>query len=142
MKNLTYYLPQNCKNFNDNIDEILCEINWVKKGKKQYISNIPCVFDIEVSSFYNSNNEKQCCMYAWVFGLNGRCIRGRTWKEFLDLIDYLVKVYELNNDKRLIIYVHNLSYEFQFIMKYFVVIILGILWIPIGVLIELVKKYK
>ena len=28
------------------------------------------------------------------------------------------------------------------IMKYFVVIILRILWIPIGVLIELVKKYK
>ena len=58
-------------------------------------------------------------MYAWVFGINGRCVKGRTWKEFLDLTDYLVKYYELNKDKRLIIYVHNLSYEFQFIMKYF-----------------------
>ena len=62
--------------------------------------------------------EKQCCMYAWVFGLNGRCIRGRTWSEFIDLINYLVEVYDLSLNKRLIIYVHNLSYEFQWFKNY------------------------
>ncbi len=77
------------------------------------------VFDIEATSFYNENDEKQCCMYAWVFGLNGRCIRGRTWKEFITVINKLVYAYNLSVERRLVIYVHNLSYEFQFFKNYF-----------------------
>lgn len=100
------------------MNDILCDIDVINKKKKSYL-NIPSVFDIEATSFYNSNNEKQCCMYAWVFGLNGRCIRGRTWQEFIELIDRLVEAYELSVEKRLIIYVHNLSYEFQWFKNYF-----------------------
>lgn len=77
------------------------------------------VFDIEATSFYNEYNEKQCTMYAWVFGLNGRCIRGRTWEEFIEVTNQLVKHYNLSVDKRLIIYVHNLAYEFQWFHHYF-----------------------
>lgn len=58
-------------------------------------------------------------MYAWVFGIAGRCIRGRTWDEFLQVIDTLVHEYDLSFKKRFIIYVHNLSFEFQFFMKLF-----------------------
>ena len=58
-------------------------------------------------------------MYAWVFGLNGRCIRGRTWSEFIEVTNELVKEYNLSVNKRLIIYIHNLSYEFQWFKKYF-----------------------
>lgn len=76
------------------------------------------VFDIEATSFY-TNGEKQCTMYAWVFGINGECIRGRTWKEFFDVLDKLIKFYNLNLNKRFIIYVHNLSYEFQWFKNYF-----------------------
>ena len=82
------------------------------------IGNVASVFDIEATSFY-LGEEKRCCMYAWVFGINGRCIRGRTWNEFIDVIDTLTKHYELSDKKRLIIYVHNLSYEFQWFKKYF-----------------------
>ena len=119
MKNLIYVSPKNSQTFAENLDDIICEIDFVKKGKKTLVSNVASVFDIEATSFYNSNNEKQCCMYAWVFGLNGRCIRGRTWNEFIEVINELVKVYELSLDKRLIIYVHNLSYEFQWFKRYF-----------------------
>lgn len=118
MKMLKYCSPQNSTNFAKNIDDILCEIDFIKKGKKASLSNVPAVFDIEASSFYEGN-EKKCCMYAWVFGLNGRCILGRTWSEFLDVIKKLVDVYELSLQKRLIIYVHNLSYEFQWFKHYF-----------------------
>ena len=76
------------------------------------------VFDIEASSFYK-DKEKQCCMYAWVFGINGRCIRGRTWQEFMYVIQRLVRHYKLHSEKRLVIYIHNLSYEFQWFKKYF-----------------------
>lgn len=104
--------------FYDNVEEILTEIEFVKKGKNSYISNIPNVFDIESSSFYK-DNEKCGCMYAWVFGINGKCIRGRTWEEFLQVVDKLKEYYELNIVKRLVVYVHNLSFEFQWIRHLF-----------------------
>lgn len=118
MKPREYISPKNSTNFANSLNDILCEIEFVKKGKTQLISNVASVFDIEATSFYR-DDEKQCCMYAWVFGLNGRCIRGRTWGEFLDVIEKLVEIYDLSLDKRLIIYVHNLSYEFQWFQKYF-----------------------
>lgn len=58
-------------------------------------------------------------MYAWVFGINGKCVCGRSWGEFLELITTLIETYNLNLKKRLIIYIHNLSYEFQWFRKYF-----------------------
>lgn len=118
MKTLKYCSPQDCVHFSSNLDDILCEINFLKKGKNTKISNVASVFDIEATSFYNGE-EKQCCMYAWVFGLNGRCIRGRTWAEFVDVIDKLIEVYDLSLEKRLVIYVHNLAYEFQWFKRYF-----------------------
>lgn len=118
MKRLKYCLPKDCKHFSSSLDDILCEIEFVKKGRKTKLANVPSVFDIEGTSFYKGN-EKQACMYAWVFGLNGRCILGRTWGEFVDVVNKLADVYELSLNKRLVIYIHNLSYEFQWFKKYF-----------------------
>lgn len=118
MQKREYCSPNTSTNFASSLSDILCDIEFVKKGKSQSISNVASVFDIEATSFY-IDGEKQCCMYAWVFGLNGRCIKGRTWSEFLDVIEQLVKEYDLSVNKRLIIYVHNLAYEFQWFQKYF-----------------------
>lgn len=111
-----YLSPQSSKSFLS-IEDILGDIEFIKKGKT-YFANVPAVFDIEASSFYKGNT-KQCTMYAWVFGLNGRCMRGRQWWEFEDVINRLVKEYNLSLQKRLIIYIHNLSYEFQWFKNYF-----------------------
>ena len=116
--NAQYISPKDSEIFYDNIYDILCPIKFVKKGKKELIANVPSVFDIEASSFY-VDEVKQCCMYAWVFGLNGKCIRGRTWKEFITVINELRLCYNLSSEKRLIIYVHNLGYEFQWFKDYF-----------------------
>lgn len=118
MKQLDYCLPKNSKTFFQKIDDILCNIEFVRKGRRGTISNVASVFDIEATSFYNGT-EKQCCMYAWVFGLNGRCIRGRTWLEFLDVINRIIIEYDISLKKRFIIYIHNLSYEFQWFKNYF-----------------------
>ena len=119
MKILKYCSPQNSRVFSNNLSDILCDLTFVHKGKNTEIANVASVFDIEATSFYTTNNEKRCCMYAWVFGLNGRCIRGRTWSEFIEVTNELVKEYNLSVNKRLIIYIHNLSYEFQWFKKYF-----------------------
>ena len=52
-------------------------------------------------------------------GLNGTVIYGRTWDEFLALLCKLVDYLELSKRRHLVIYVHNLGYEFQFIRKMF-----------------------
>ena len=114
----TYYSPNLSNHFFENISDICCDFERVEKGKSLTYINAPSVFDIETSSFY-TNEQKQCTMYAWVFGIGGRCVRGRTWEEFLDVYKYLVKRYNINITNRIIIYVHNLSYEFQWIKNYF-----------------------
>ena len=69
-----------------------------------------CSLDIEVSSFMEYD-EKYACMYLFGIGVNGRVIIGRTYKEMISILDGLCELYELNQNKRLIIYIHNLSYE-------------------------------
>ena len=118
MKKLNYCLPQDCKTFSSDIFSILCEADKIKKGKNIEYYNLPFVFDIEASSFY-IDSEKQCVMYAWGFGVNGRCILGRTWQEFLRVCTLLTKEYKTSLNRRLVIYIHNLSYEFQWFRKYF-----------------------
>ena len=100
------------------IDNILEPIEFIPKGKTEAISNVPAVFDIEASSFLYEG-QKSGCMYAWVFGINGKCVRGRTWEDFMKLIDKVCKYYHLSAEKRLVVYVHNLSYEFQWIKNRF-----------------------
>ncbi len=113
-----YCSPQNSRLFANNIEDIITDVEFIKKGKSELVANCSAVFDIETSSFYKGNI-KQATMYAWVLGLNGKCIRGRTWFEFISAINYLVDYYKLTLEKRLIIYVHNLSYEFQWFKDYF-----------------------
>lgn len=91
----------------------------VDKNSKVEVFNIPCSFDIETSSFYSGTGEKRAIMYIWQFGLNGSVIYGRTWDEFFLFIERLVEELQLCKTRWLYIYVHNLSYEFQFIRKYF-----------------------
>ena len=92
--------------------------NCVTKGEGVYY-NFPCSFDIETTS-YEEKGDKYGLMYAYVLGVDGKVFVGRTWKDFMDRIGILVKVFELNSKRFLTIYVHNLAYEFQFIRKLFV----------------------
>lgn len=101
-----------------NIDELFFDDYKVYTYKKIKYINLSASFDIEVSSFIN-NGEKYACMYLFGIGVNGRCILGRTYNDLEFYIKNLVKYYSLNLERRLIIYVHNLSYEFQFIRKHF-----------------------
>lgn len=98
-------------------------IELVEKDKIWYF-NVPASFDIETTSFtFNSSTtgevEKAACMYIWQLGINGAIIYGRTWEEFIEILGQLVDYLNLSARRRLVIYVHNLGYEFQFIRKMF-----------------------
>lgn len=104
----------------DRIDEILLPLAGLKpittSKRKQYY-NIVCAFDIETTSFSNQLDEKCAIMYCWQMAINGRVIFGRTWDEFIKVIKRLTEFFNLYSGRRLIMYVHNLAFEFQFIRK-------------------------
>lgn len=87
------------------------------ESKNSYINKI-CTFDIEVSSFIN-DGKKQSIMYLYGIRLDTEFVIGRNWKDFLNDIKSLIEIYNINLNNKLVIYVHNLSYEFQFIRKLF-----------------------
>jgi len=92
--------------------------DFVAKRKIEYV-NIPCAFDIETSSFYEGDEKRACC-YCWQFGFNGLVIIGRNLRnEFPALVSAIATTFGLSISRRLICYVHNLSYEFQWIRKMF-----------------------
>ena len=88
-----------------------------EKKNIEYIE-LPCSFDIETSSFYN-NNEKTAIMYIWQLQIKENTIIGRTWKEFFDVLQILQRIFKISSKRILTIYVHNLSFEFQFMRKWF-----------------------
>ena len=92
-------------------------VELVRDGDTNYF-NIPCSFDIEVSS-WKEGDMHLATMYIWQFGLNGSVIYGRTWDEWGQLLEYLQNEMRLTPHQKLVIYVHNLGYEFQFIRKFF-----------------------
>ena len=82
--------------------------------------NIESAFDIETTSVM-VQEQKAAFMYIWMFGIGygENVYYGRTWEEFIELCETLQKVYNLSESRRLIVYVHNLGFEFQFMRKYF-----------------------
>ena len=97
------------------------DIPIVKDGKTkcEYL-NLESAFDIETTSTIY-NGEKSAFMYVWMFGIGyGKDVfYGRTWEEFIELCELLGSYFDLGGNKRLITYVHNLGFEFQFMRKFF-----------------------
>ena len=101
--------------------EILSELRKERIRRKRKIEyfNIPCSFDIESSSFYQ-DGEKRACMYEWTLCLNGWLLYGRTWDEFAECCRIISEDLWLAPDqRRLVIYIHNLSFEFQWLKDRF-----------------------
>lgn len=95
--------------------------NYHTKTSVEYL-NIECSFDIETTSTYTKDGKKFAFMYLWGFGIgeHGEYLKyGRTWEEFKELLNNVANELNITINRRLIIYVHNLGYEFQFMRKLF-----------------------
>ena len=90
-----------------------------KKGnnatkQKFYYKDIITAFDIETSYIKEIDAS---VMYIWQWQFGDKCtVIGRTWQELRDFINNLKE--EIGDD-RLVVYVHNLSFEFQFLSGIF-----------------------
>lgn len=84
--------------------------NQGKRDNKRKYKDLMCAFDIEST---NDKDLQQAFMYIWQFQIDDETIIGRTWDEFLIFCERITN--KLKQDEYLMIYVHNLSYEFSFL---------------------------
>lgn len=107
------------------LDQVF-DIKWLSTGKKdrraQY-ANLPCTFDTEFTTVKYTNDEGlehgKGLLYLWTACVFGECYEGRTVEEFRWMCMRLRERLGLNNKKRLVFYVHNLSADFPYIFPYF-----------------------
>lgn len=105
----------------NNIDiDIVSTFDTKNKSVRKYF-NVECAFDIETTSVTLEDEQKFAFMYEWTFGIKDKnfICYGRTWEEFTELCKQLQEYFLLDSEHILVVYVHNLSYEFQFMRKYF-----------------------
>ena len=99
-------------------------------GKKSKLLNNVFSFDIETSSIFildgnifptleykdlDKKTQERCIfqsfMYVWQFSIDNEVYYGRTWRDFTKFLDRLEKY----APEKKIVFVHNLSFEFQFL---------------------------
>lgn len=93
-----------------------------KKEGKYMVKDIVAAFDIETSKIqYKIDDDGtpryQAFMYIWMCAIEEDVIIGRTWDDYKIFIQRIEA--QLENDECLWIFIHNLSYEFQFLSGIF-----------------------
>ena len=94
------------------------------KDRVEYL-NIVTAFDIETTTILS--DEPFAFMYQWQYCIEDYVFMGKTWLEFQDFLKVLAAAFDLHikeTDDGLIVgrslvtYIHNLSYEFQFMRMF------------------------
>lgn len=110
-----------------NVDDFpykaFAKCDTVYKYPKSYY-NISASFDIESTTIEPPKIENEylytpyAFMYHWQLCIKDKVVFGRTWEEFQLFIKRLRRALRLNSKRYIVIYVHNLAYEFQFFKEF------------------------
>lgn len=85
---------------------------------KRYIDHL-MTFDIETSTIEKTDGSFEGFMYHWQVCIDGYVCFGRTWKEFLTFLRKMNRALKNYDEKhKLVCYIHNFSYEFQFLYSW------------------------
>ena len=74
--------------------------------------------DIETSTIGRSTDHPIAFAYSIAVYIAHRCILFRRWEEYVEFIEKLGEILSLSRYNRLVCYIHNLPYEFQFMRKF------------------------
>lgn len=103
------------------VDEFLDVFKPTRKivGKK-YIDK-PVTFDIETTTIEFNNEDKppKAFMYHWQMCIEGLVVFGRVWSDWCRLLEKLEDLYRLGDGVKLVCYVHNLSFEYEFFRQFY-----------------------
>ena len=97
-----------------------------RKAQKHRIMNVYAAFDIETSTMWMDPDHSvfnvHSFMYVWQFAIEDYTVKGRTWEEYFQFLSILQKALDrirtenkLSVNPYLVIWVHNLAYEFTFL---------------------------
>ena len=124
------------KKNNSTHDTIICKENftfrpnkkWIKKptvikGKKSIVwyMNSICCLDTETSKINIGTTEEEKWLgwvYQWCICIDDDFCIGRTPTQLLDVLDEVEKMYGLNDTHKMVIYIHNLSYDMQYLIRF------------------------
>lgn len=84
--------------------------NQGRRNNERKYKNLFCAFDIETTNDLSVN---QAYMYIWQFQIDYYTCIGRTWEEYIQFLNNISDI--LDPEVYLMIYVHNLSFEFSFL---------------------------
>ena len=91
------------------------------KHKKWSYLNCFGTFDIETTTIHpDPELPPEGFMYHWQMDIGGVIVYGRRWEEWLELMKVISEWIELSEEKRMVIYIHNAGYEFQFIKNFLI----------------------
>lgn len=107
---------------------LLGKLLQCKDSKKRGVNylQIPCAFDIETTNIYTRESDGTLIteprpfsfMYHWQFCIDDCVCFGRTWEKFQELLKALETRMNLSYKNRLVIYVHNLPFEWNFMNRF------------------------
>ena len=89
------------------------------KRSKAYYYDISCALDTETTNYIIDDEHKYAWIYIFQIMIGDTFITCRTFDELADVFMDLKNTYDLNEKHRIIIYVHNLPFEFQFMRTEF-----------------------
>ena len=89
------------------------------KRSKAYYYDISCALDTETTNLIIDDDHKYAWIYIFQLMIGDTFITCRTFDELADVFMNLKLTYGLNAKNRIIIYVHNLPFEFQFMRTEF-----------------------
>ena len=95
-----YYFKDDLFNTSDILEKIL-EVFYMQSPEKE------------------DQNSKRGLMYVWQLAINGHVVIGRTWQEFIDLVNEISEHFYLSKEKRMVCFVHNLSFEMGWLQSLF-----------------------
>ena len=89
------------------------KVYWKKKNKREICKNFICL-DTETS--HNHNEEcPECWVYQWAFTFNHSIYYGRRPSELMDKLKEIIQFYSLNINRKILVFVHNLPYDFSYL---------------------------
>lgn len=91
-----------------------------KHGKEEVIYlELSAAFDIETSNVIPEDGSRPWAfMYHWQMCIERDVVFGRRWEEFREFLTRLHDALYLGTNRRLVIWVHSLSFEFQFFRRF------------------------
>lgn len=122
---MTYKMRRGFKVDGKKYSYIPCEkldLSKLKLSSKVYRYNyikIGCAFDIETTSYYSEKYKKDLAtMYIWQLAIDNDTIIGRTWGDFIRVLEQL-NAYAEKCGGVILCLIQNFSFEFQFLKSLF-----------------------